>query len=205
MKWFLIDKSKTEQPDQGKYADWKEIVREEGRKQCAYCATHEGLFGGLRNFHVEHYRPQKRFPHLENVIGNLFYSCAICNSFKGYSWPAEPDSKHAVAAFPCPAEVDYSQLIEFTDDYHLKSGYVAGEFVVERLFLNRPQLVSFRRLSALRSKLKALVSEIPTLLESDKEHSPAATAEVMKQQSNVMQLLLELGDIAPYEAGDVKR
>ena len=61
-------KEKTQQPTKGKYSDWKEILAEEGFNQCVYCAIPDACFGGIRNFHVEHYRPKSKFKKLENNI-----------------------------------------------------------------------------------------------------------------------------------------
>jgi hypothetical protein len=204
MKWFLVDKSKTVQPSNGSYQAWKHLIREEARRQCVYCATHEGLFGGLRNFHVEHYRPQKRFPQLANSIQNLFYSCGICNSFKGSSWPADPEPTYTVCAYPCPADIDYSDIFTFQPNNKIDSKYSAGRFVIERLFLNRPQLVNFRRFFVLRSKL-ALLSDQVGLLVQGTNASPDVMREVIERQASVMKLLLEVSEIAPYEVHDVKR
>ena len=60
MEWFKIFKENSVQPKTGKYSDWKEIIADECKHQCVYCALSESRFGGIRNFHVEHYRPKSK-------------------------------------------------------------------------------------------------------------------------------------------------
>jgi 5-methylcytosine-specific restriction endonuclease McrA len=103
MNWRRIPKEKTVQPKKGRYSDWKEILAEEGFNQCVYCAIPDACFGGIRNFHVEHYRPKSKFEKLENDIKNLFYACAICNTFKGDDWPGEPEKDFFAPCYPDPS------------------------------------------------------------------------------------------------------
>ena len=106
MKWIRICNAERSQPSSGSYREWKPQIARDCSHQCVYCAIIEARFGGIRNFHVEHYRPKSRaeFASLENVITNLYYACAICNGFKGADWPATPKSDHSVPAYPDPAE-----------------------------------------------------------------------------------------------------
>ena len=93
MKWFRIPKESSPLPKSGKYySDWKEDLSKEGKEQCVYCSVNINTFGGIRNFHVEHYRPKAKdkFPHLEHVYSNLFFACSICNGFKSDDWKNEP-------------------------------------------------------------------------------------------------------------------
>lgn len=205
MKWFLIDKTATVQPAEGTYKVWKPIVRTEAKNQCVYCAIHEAQFGGFRNFHVEHYKPKKIFPDLTNDIQNLFYSCAICNSFKGSSWPCNPKADHSVSAYPCPAEIDYATLLFVEANHLVASAYPAGTFVIERLFLNRPQLVMQRRFSEFRAKLNSLLDSVPTLILESKDAPVEVVLEIVTRLASATKLLVEMHDVVPYEVEDVKR
>lgn len=146
MKWKRIPKEHATQPTSGNYRDWKDIIASEGFRQCVYCAIHESAFGGIRNFHVEHYRPKSKFANLINDIFNLFYACAICNIFKGDDWPDEPHTDHLLICYPNPSEVDYETLFNVDVLTGLVSGkFTASRYLVEQLHLNRHQLVLERR------------------------------------------------------------
>jgi hypothetical protein len=205
MKWFQIDKRGAVQPQQGPYRVWKPQIRREGRYQCVYCAIKEQQFGGLRNFHVEHYRPRKHFPQLTEDIVNLFYACGICNSFKGGSWPSEPDADHSVAAFPCPADVDYSDILNIEDDYTLVSSVRAGCFLIERLYLNRPQLIYTRRFFAMVLRLRALAEEVTQLIEHLDASNSSAMIRLIREQAAATLLLADAMALIPYNEDDVQR
>jgi len=146
MKWIKVPKETATQPQSGTYRDWKGIIAEEGSYQCVYCAIGEASFGGTRNLHVEHYKPRKTYPDLENDIKNLFYACPVCNSFKGDSFPAEPLEDHSIACYPNPSLVDYNNLFDLDMSLGLIEGkYIASRYLATRLHLNRPQLVIERR------------------------------------------------------------
>ncbi len=148
MKWACLCGKTRQQPASGSWRGWKAHIADECDARCVYCAVHEARFGGIRNFHVEHYRPKARFPELENAISNLYLACAICNVLKCDDWPNEPAQDHTVPAYPDPACTDYNELFEMNGEFTLSSGHLAGQYIIERMMLNRGQLVLERRLSA---------------------------------------------------------
>lgn len=202
MSWFRIIKEDAQQPAKGTYRDWKEDIREEGRRQCVYCTIKEAHFGGFRNFHVEHYRPRREFPALENDIRNLFYGCGICNSFKGGAWPGEPLADLSSCCFPDPSAVDYSDFLRVDPATNLVSGLnTAAKYVVERLYLNRPQLILLRRYLAVRMTARELCRRAKELM----ERANASMDGVAPLVAELALLALDVDDIAPYEPNDVRR
>lgn len=188
----------------GIYSDWKEIVRAECKGQCVYCSINEGGFGGVRNFHLDHYRPKKKFEHLTNVIENIFYSCSICNSFKGADWPCEPACDHSSCAFPDPSIVNYSDIFSVTDRKEIVSSFVAGKYLIERLFINRPQLVMWRRRVSILIDVELLALDL--LAEIGGGHvKEDQRGEAASALSEAFQIIRVVGEIAPYESADTKR
>ena len=158
MLWRKIEKLTANVPSKGTYVEWKPLLAKEGFHQCVYCAIPEPRFGGLRNFHVEHFRPKSKFPHLENEFSNLFFACAICNSFKGDDWPADPCSDHVKPTYLCPSDFDLSTLINVDWVKGTSAGqYPATRYMVERLYLNRPQLILERRAYEIRRQLREFI------------------------------------------------
>ena len=213
MKWHRINKDPTTFPKNGHYQDWKAPLREEAKYQCVYCCIGEGVFGGYRNFHIEHYKPKSIFEILEHNYGNLFYACCICNVFKGDDWPAEPASDFSNFSYPDPSKVDYSELFE----YESTTGYVLGKFTAskymqERLYLNRPQLVQERRLQTILGKCSSIKEELlkltGKLVERAKmgdENAADFLGELVKRISNLDTLKTQLINAIPYEHADVSR
>lgn len=115
---------------------------------CAYCLIHEGHFGGLRNFHVDHFRPKKKFPHLTLSYENLYYSCALCNTIKADHWPSEAQFI-AGYRFADPCQEDTYEDHFVLDIWGvLRSLTNVGEYTLEHLRLNRRQLVVHRQRQA---------------------------------------------------------
>lgn len=149
MQWPVLVGRRRVRPIAGRWPDWKQQIADQCDGRCVYCAIGESRFGGIRNFHVEHFRPKKRFEALENEITNLYLACAICNVLKGDDWPADPAADHSVATYPDPALTDYNKLLSVSPTTHeVAAVTLSGKYMIERVLLNRAQLVLERRLSA---------------------------------------------------------
>jgi hypothetical protein len=204
MKWRLI--SKAAAPAAGTYKDWKPQLAEESAYQCVYCCIHESKFGGQRNFHVEHWRPKARFPYLENDYANLFYACGICNSFKGDDWPNDPVAEDlSVIAYPDPSKVDYSSILEVdTSNGFVSSPYRAGLYLVERTYLNRPQMVTLRLMSFLIEELRTAKIAVETMHKAE-QLSLGDTRRAMTFILRLAEFFDRLGHARPYSASQVRR
>jgi hypothetical protein len=209
MRWKRIPKERTLQPETGKYSDWKPILAKEGFYQCVYCAIHESCFGGSRNFHVEHYRPKSKteFKKLENDIKNLFYACPICNTFKGDDWPDAPKKDYSNPSYPYPAKVDYTEIFMNNSSSGAITGkYIAAKYMIEKLYLNRPQLIIERRIymAFLRLKeLEAFFREAIAFLEKTKDAK--YIHRIAKSFIDVSDLHRQLRDLRPYAESDIRR
>jgi 5-methylcytosine-specific restriction endonuclease McrA len=165
-----IHKDKATQPQQGVYSDWKAQISDECYNQCVYCAIHENHWGGLDNYHVEHFRPKSipAFKRLENDILNLFLACPVCNRFKSDDWPADPDV--TIPSYADPSLNDYSTFFKVgATPYTLAGSCVSATYTIERLYLNRPQLIYERREATLKKREIALFNEVLELAEKLQE------------------------------------
>jgi hypothetical protein len=73
------------------------------------------------------------------------YSCHPCNEFKGDYW--QPNSRQRILH---PLRDPIGEHIVEQDDGTLRADSITGAFHIERLHLNRPQLVEHRRERRLR-------------------------------------------------------
>ena len=208
MKWFRIPKEKTAFPTTKHYWEWKENLAKEGLDQCVYCAINVTPFGGIRNFHVEHYKPKSlpQFKSLEHDFKNTFFACSICNCFKGNDWPNDPSDALNIKAYPDPSQFDYSLLFSFTEDYKLTSNTVTGKYLIEKLFLNRPQLILERRTYYLMRSLKEEFLKLKNWykLLQDKGAKDEKT-ELIIAASEAVILLADQRFVTPYEAKDIQK
>jgi hypothetical protein len=50
--------------------------------RCGYTDSHDRWFGGAITFHIDHFKPHKKFPHLKVEYSNLVYACSYVNILK---------------------------------------------------------------------------------------------------------------------------
>lgn len=163
--WRIINKEHDYRPIEGTYEDWKPHLRRESECRCVYCTLHDSRFGGQRNFHVEHFKPKtnKKFPAfaaLENNYDNLFYACAVCNTFKSNSWFDVTEGDWTAKHFPDPSKYDYCNFFEINDDFLIIGTNLVGKFLVARFHLNRAHLVRERKLSVQFSKNEKTIDRL---------------------------------------------
>jgi 5-methylcytosine-specific restriction endonuclease McrA len=210
MMYQLISKDHKRQP-LGVYTDngWKEQIAEECYHQCVYCAINEQHWGGIDHYHIDHFRPKsiEKFKSLENDICNLFYACPVCNRFKSDSWPADPDLN--VPSFPDPSVTDYSTIFETDSDALLISRYVAARYLIEKLYLNRPQLIYERRESLLRKTQSEISTAVHELLIKVLDMENPANKDLIKKTLSVMSSirnhLAVCEYIRPYKIGEIRK
>ena len=188
MNWQHIPKESTPLPTHGAtYSDWKPELAEEGFHQCVYCTISENSFGGIRNFHVEHYKPKglKQFAHLENDFSNLYYACAICNTFKSDDW-TDPADDFSIGCYPDPSKKNYGELFTIDTSTALIAGKnVTGTYILTKLYLNRPQLIINRKEAIEEKSYQSLIHTV-------NEQKDALFTLAAQGNSEALQLLKEL-------------
>ena len=100
--------------DPGPYSDhrryrsqYKPHLRLLFRCRCAYCLTPDDRLGGEEAMHVDHFKPESRFPELQLAWPNLYYACPVCNSQYKRDYPTareEAEGKRFVD--PCAEDPD---------------------------------------------------------------------------------------------------
>jgi hypothetical protein len=202
MNWKKIDNA-TRVQNVGEFKSWKQQVSNDCFNQCVYCSIHENPWGGIDHYHIDHFRPQSKFPHLKHIITNLYHSCPVCNRFKSDDWPSEPDDLEK-PCYPDPSVHNYCDLFHLnTENYNLSGLYVSTKYVVNRLFLNRPQLVYERRESLLKLKAEALISDVLQTISLTDDVSLIKQAFDLIAQ--ITQHLLTRGNIVPYRLLEIRK
>ncbi len=208
MNWRIINKATTPQPTIGKYSDWKYNLAIEGYNQCVYCSIKDAQLGGFYNFHVEHYKPKSLFPHLKNTITNLFYSCPICNIFKSNDWHEVTGDLNNIY-YPDPSNFDYSNLFSVEPNGYLISKNNCGTYIINKLGLNRTQLVIDRNFINMIKSYKELMVDVrkvrDQLIIENSENSIKILKDLVAACDRVLDKKDKLDDSSPYEAGDTKK
>lgn len=162
MKWKRICKEKSTPSKVSVYSEWKPELAEEAFGYCVYCAVFDSQFGGQRNFHVEHHKPKSLFPELELEYANLYYACPVCNIFKSNDWHDSEDLE--LAHYPNPSEHNYCDFFILDEETGIITGnYKSATFLIEKLHLNRPYLITDRRFDVLHVKFRSFIDEAEDL------------------------------------------
>lgn len=115
--------------------DEREALRRRFQFCCGYCGVSERDAGA--ELTVDHFQPRSQdgLDEAENWV----YSCHACNEFKGDFW--QPSSPRRILH---PLKDDLvGHLIE-QEDGTLHALSETGAFHIEKLHLNRPQLIAYR-------------------------------------------------------------
>ncbi len=115
----------------------REQVRERYNARCGYCGVHETDTEATLT--IDHHRPLA-YGGTENDE-NLVYCCPRCNQHKGAYWH-EIHAPHIRLLHPLDDEL--TQHLSEQQDAQLLGQTSEGVFYIERLHLNRPQLVAHR-------------------------------------------------------------
>jgi len=151
------------------YREYKPELRVEFSHSCAYCKIREPEMGGAQSFHIDHYKPRKKFPELENSYENLIYSCRQCNAYKGDFWPDTLDFVLG-RVIVHPREEKIEEHIN-TEGFIWSGLTPKGRWTVSRLRLDSPVL-ALRREDRMRIERKILeltksVDELASALGGD--------------------------------------
>jgi hypothetical protein len=103
-------------------------------------------FAGYRNFHIDHFRPKHLFPRLTLVYHNLYYSCSLCNTNKGDTWPTLQQARKGISfGDPCKENL-YDKHFHVDGTTGLLTALTPiGKYTNEHLRLYRTQLNNQRR------------------------------------------------------------
>lgn len=116
--------------------------------RCGYCGVTETESGG--ELELDHFRPRSHSG--QDTPDNLVYACPTCNHFKGDYWP--PSGAGPDLMLLHLQQDDLSAHIGSLPDGRLNGLTKRGWFHIQRLRLNRAQLIELRLLRAETERLR---------------------------------------------------
>lgn len=82
------------------YRKYKDVLAADFQRRCGYTDCSDVWFGGKSGFHIDHFKPKSKHPHLECTYSNLVYACSHVNQAK-----SDDDSSDYLD----PCDEDYNQ------------------------------------------------------------------------------------------------
>lgn len=153
----------------------RNAVRKQFTFRCAYCGVSETDVGS--ELTIDHFRPVVHGG--SEARSNLVYACVACNRNKGDTWT--PESNKRILH---PTNDDMKLHVTPHEDGTLIGLTETGSFHIERLKLNRPQLISLR----IRRKLQSV-------LFSDVADVKAENRELRTEMEILRQAVLDIQDV----------
>lgn len=143
---MVLKKRKEKPPKKLPYQKYKPYLRREFDHACCYCDSTEPEIGGPKRFHIDHYKPWKKFAkrnkNLKRDYNNLIYACPECNIEKRDYWPTVQERLAGNEIInPFIHHVD-RDLNKANAKWVGKSD--RGKFNIRELRLNSERLVGFR-------------------------------------------------------------
>jgi len=147
-----------------KYRDYKLFLREDFNKRCGYCDDLDTICGGSRGFHIDHFRPQKKFKYLKKNYSNLVYACPYCNGAKSDNWPTETENPTYLdgKGYIDPCDTHFDNHFERYDNGRIRPKTEVGKYMFRHLKLGLRR----HQLAWMSERLGELLQELANELEN---------------------------------------
>jgi septum formation topological specificity factor MinE len=147
----------------------RDALRTLYRTRCGYCGTSELQAGG--ELTIDHFQPRSRGG--SDAFDNQVYACIVCNDYKGNYW--QPDSAQRILH---PLRDNLAEHIREGEDAHLVPVTETGRFHIDRLQLNRAQLILQRQRSRRTRWVREHVAQLKSELAAVFRHIQAVEEQV---------------------------
>ena len=134
------------------YRSFKPYIAEDFNRRCGYTDCSDFWFGGINNFHIDHFKPWKKNNQLKSSYSNLVYCCSYVNILKSDDEGTYLD----------PCEVDYNAHFERDSNGNIlpRNTSVEANYMYSKLklYLKRYQIIW--QLDQLHIKMKRIQDAI---------------------------------------------
>lgn len=167
------------------YRSFKPFIAVDFNKKCGYTDCSDFWFGGTNTFHIDHFKPWKKYPKLKTNYSNLVYCCSYVNILK-----SDDDGSYLD-----PCDVDYNAHFERDNNGNIIPKNTSSEakymYSKLKLYLKRYQIIW---------KLDQLLLSMKKLQDAIKEPKHAA---IKQDLINLhFDLSTELTDYIEYLKGN---
>lgn len=158
-------------------SELRETVRLLYQFRCGYCGVTEVDTGN--GLEIDHYLPVSRGG--KDQLENLVYCCSACNRFKGSVWAPANSARRILHPLRDDTAAHFregldGQIIALTE---------TGQFHIETLHLNRPQLVAQR-------KQRLLINQLEQSLVVRQENQSTLEQLLASRQNQLLEILRAL-------------
>jgi hypothetical protein len=153
-----------------RYGDYKPQLRIDFEQCCGYCGDSDRFYGGLHGYHVEHFAPKSKFPHLETAYPNLIYGCPYCNRGKSNKWIGDDAAvpHNGAEGFVDPCSEEFDDHLDRDGNGNFVALSPVGEFMIRhlKLYLERHRYIwtiqRMKNFAARAERLRTLLDKSDT-------------------------------------------
>ena len=153
------------------YTECKEILAEDFQQLCGYCGKNRIIL--LKQFQIDHFAPQSKFPDKKNIYSNLVLCCPQCNRLKSNKWIGEDPQtcNNGIEGFVDPASEDFDKHLYREENGKISYSTDVGKYMYNTFKFNvrRTDLVwKIIKLNNLKEELKEKLIQQPDVEGSEK-------------------------------------
>jgi HNH endonuclease len=150
--------------------------------RCGYCGVSETAVGG--ELEIDHFHPVAAGGSDDDA--NLVYACTACNRFKGEYAPASGAPETLKLLHP-KRDVPEAHIVE-TAQGRLSGLTARGWFHIQRLHLNRIQLVEMRGLRQMERTLRGELAQAQEAEDRLRRENSALRTEIARLREAILKL-----------------
>ncbi len=155
-------------------ASIREQVRHRAQGACEFCGITEIDAGGMLT--IDHFQPRTKSG--SDTLENLIYACIACNQYKQDYWPRT----ETAPILWNPRKEAASQHFVEQEDGELTALTPTGVFTIQRLRLNRSQLIAARQRRQQQFQVERLLQRYQELTTLQAQINIQLTDLAMEQQ-----------------------
>lgn len=142
------------------YSAYYDEIAEDCQHRCVYCDVLVAEVGG-ESMNLDHFRPQKHFPELENEPENLVLACPKCNQLKSDWWPEKDgNAKDGLNGFVDPFSEQLRTYFDVDERGSLNPLRQPSRYMIDMMALNRPTRCHIRRARSVKAAAFVLFDKI---------------------------------------------
>ena len=124
----LVAPKRTYNKDYKNYRSYKPHLAKDFNECCGYTNCHHSWFGGISNFHIDHFKSKVKYPDLETEYSNLVYACSFTNI-------AKSDDDSPLYLDPCDVDFNFHFERDKFGNIYPKAYSESAEYMHKKLKL----------------------------------------------------------------------
>ena len=135
------------------YKSFKKYISTDFNNKCGYTDCSDFWFGGMKTFHIDHFKPWSKYPNLKTEYSNLVYCCSYVNILK---------TNDDTESYLDPCDTDFNDHFERNNDGEIipRQNSKEAQYMYKKLELYSLRYKVIWKLEMIREKMQQLAKQI---------------------------------------------